>query len=308
MQKQLKSAQAPGVNCSEVCVGEPLVTVVIPTHNRVELLGRAIESVQAQTFSKLDIVVVDDASDDGTQDLMSGISDERIRYIRHPRNEGGSAARNTGIAVARGEFIAFLDDDDVWKPGKIKTQLAHIREHDVVICGYTLHSGKRELRGTPGDGRSFAIKEDMLRRGFVGWGMSTLLARTECFSDIRFDNTLPVGQDWDLVIRLANRYKLRYVDDPLVSINIAPHGRITTRMVSAPMEQIEDRMAVLRKHREFLGSFWFRYHEARMLLYRVRDRQDRWKLMLYAIRRCGITPVLSGLIRNFFVKIVGYRY
>ena len=101
----------------------PKVSVVIPTHDRAHLVGRAIRSVLAQTFQDFEIIVVDDCSVDNTKEVVQSLADSRIRYLRHEINRGGSAARNTGIGAARGEWIAFLDSDDEWLPKKLEKQL-----------------------------------------------------------------------------------------------------------------------------------------------------------------------------------------
>ena len=118
---------------------ERLVSVVIPTHNRAVQVARAIASVQCQTYPNLEIVVVDDCSTDNTRTVVEGYGDQRIRYVRHDQRRGASAARNTGIRLATGEFIAFLDDDDEWKPEKTMRQLALFDRYDVVLCTCTGH-------------------------------------------------------------------------------------------------------------------------------------------------------------------------
>ena len=102
----------------------PKVSVIVPTHNRADLLPRAVDSVLAQTYGSYEMVIVDDCSADNTQDVIAGFSDPRIRSFRHDRNRGQSAAINTGIAHARGEYIGFLDDDDEWLPTKLEGQVA----------------------------------------------------------------------------------------------------------------------------------------------------------------------------------------
>src|SRR5512138_1185650 len=94
----------------------PLVSVVIPTYNRAPLLERAIHSVLSQTYTNLEVIVIDDASTDDTQDRIKNLqlADIRIQYIRHDRNRGSQAARNTGIHAAKGKYVAFLDSDDEW--------------------------------------------------------------------------------------------------------------------------------------------------------------------------------------------------
>ena len=144
----------------------PTVSVIIPYYNRVHTIGRAIDSVLQQTMQDFEIIVVDDASPD---DLHTGVApyagDPRIRSLRQPVNQGPGAARNTGIAAARGRFVAFLDSDDTWLPAKLarQTETALAAPNpDLVFCATktrVLLDGGREivrpLRG-PGPGRSFA--------------------------------------------------------------------------------------------------------------------------------------------------------
>ncbi len=101
------------------------VSVVLPTYNRVRTLERAVHSVLAQSFTDLELIVVDDGSRDNTHELMTRLadSDRRVRYIQHPANLGQSRARNTGISSAAGKFIAFQDSDDEWLPAKLGRQV-----------------------------------------------------------------------------------------------------------------------------------------------------------------------------------------
>ncbi len=101
----------------------PTVSVIIPTYNRANLVSRAIKSVLNQTYQDFEIIVVDDCSEDNTEEIVKSFNDSRIRYIKHKKNKGGSAARNTGIKRARGKYIAFLDDDDEWLPSKLEKQI-----------------------------------------------------------------------------------------------------------------------------------------------------------------------------------------
>lgn len=114
-----------------------LVSVIIPTYNRGDLISRAIASVIAQTYQNLEIIVVDDASTEDIAQAIAHINDPRLRYLRHETNLGGSVARNTGIKAAQGEFVAFLDSDDTWLPHKLQRQLAEIStisRSDNLVC------------------------------------------------------------------------------------------------------------------------------------------------------------------------------
>ncbi|MGL5079822.1 MAG: glycosyltransferase family 2 protein, partial [Waterburya sp.] len=114
-----------------------LISVIIPTYNRADLIIRAIASVREQVYQNLEIIVVDDASDQDIAQVVQQINDSRIKYIRHQTNLGGSEARNTGIKHSQGKYIAFLDSDDVWLPNKLSSQLAAIfaqEERDNLVC------------------------------------------------------------------------------------------------------------------------------------------------------------------------------
>src|SRR4029453_1391166 len=106
----------------------PKVSVVIPTHNRADLLDRAVRSALAQTHADLEVLIADDASSDGTGEVVARIGAARGKYFRHDGNRGVAAARNTAITNATGEFIAFLDDDDEWLPEKLRIQLDRFQQ------------------------------------------------------------------------------------------------------------------------------------------------------------------------------------
>src|SRR3954454_14751931 len=99
------------------------VSIVIPTRNRAELLSRAVRSVLRQTYPDWEVLIVDDASSDDTGDVVQHICDRRVRYWRHPVNEGVAADRNTAMAHSTGRYVAFLDDDDEWFPEKLANQI-----------------------------------------------------------------------------------------------------------------------------------------------------------------------------------------
>ena len=101
----------------------PFVSVILPTYNRASLVGRAIQSILHQDFQDFEIILIDDGSTDGTQHLFKDLSDARVNYIRLDKNRGIGVARHTGLSHARGDYIAFLDADDIWLEGKLSLQL-----------------------------------------------------------------------------------------------------------------------------------------------------------------------------------------
>ncbi|MCK4819314.1 glycosyltransferase family 2 protein, partial [bacterium] len=110
----------------------PNVSVIIPTCNRAEYITQAIDSVLAQTYTDYEIIVVDDGSTDNTKEVMEPYMD-RIRYI-YQENAGVSAARNTGIKAAKGDWVAFLDSDDEWLPGKLAVQIRAVERHPQLVA------------------------------------------------------------------------------------------------------------------------------------------------------------------------------
>ena len=123
---------------------KPLISVIIPTYKRAQFLSRAVDSVLNQTYSNVEVIVVDDNIPNSefreqTEKVMEPyLKHSSIQYIRHPKNRNGAAARNTGITVSKGMYICFLDDDDWYLPDKLKVQLRYLQEHpqfDAVYCG-----------------------------------------------------------------------------------------------------------------------------------------------------------------------------
>jgi glycosyltransferase involved in cell wall biosynthesis len=278
----------------------PLVSVVMPTYNRASLLDRAIRSALNQTYNNLEIIVVDDASSDETPDVVKAFQDQRVRYIRHETNRGGSAARNTGIRNATGEFIAFLDDDDEWEPEKTVQQLEAMGRYDVVLC-----TSNESGRGTSKFDSKTTVNLDDLRRGdFTAGGTGVLMARSAVLKETLFDEILPKYQDWDLFIRLAQKCEIGYLNMRLVRYNEGAHHRISNKILTLPAPVLEKQLQMLEKHREFFGSVWYRRHMSRAILYGIKHRPDKYSHILYAVRRYGMMPVMGALAIRMREKVV----
>lgn len=204
------------------------VSVVIPTYNRVRTLTRAVQSALGQSVPSIEVIVVDDGSSDATRTAVEAIHDERIVYVRHPINRGGSAARNTGISRAEGGFIAFLDSDDTWHPRKLERQLEEFnRRGDGWVAAYCGFRQRRAniwfeyldrwiARETGVEGGAELAKSILLRQIAYG-GASTLMARSGAVSEIGgFDEDFGRFQDVEFLLRLLEVGRLGYVDEVLV--------------------------------------------------------------------------------------------
>ncbi|HEY0704528.1 MAG TPA: glycosyltransferase family 2 protein [Candidatus Acidoferrales bacterium] len=219
-----------------------LVTAVIPTRNRPELVQRAIASVRAQTYRPIDIVVVIDGPDEATRAALAAIADDRLRVVALDKSVGGSDARNIGAQNVRGEWIAFLDDDDEWLPGKIEKQLAlaaRTNETYPVISGQLIaKSPYGEFiwpRRFPADAEP--ISEYLFNRKtfFRGEGQlqtSMLLTRKSLMELVPFTSGLRKHQDFDWYLRVFQTpgARFHFVPEPLVNLYLEEDREsITTR-------------------------------------------------------------------------------
>jgi glycosyltransferase involved in cell wall biosynthesis len=204
----------------------PPVSVVIPTYNRAVTLDRAIRSVLAQEWP-LELIVVDDGSDDETRSVVEAQSDPRIRYERQPRNLGAAAARRRGIETARFEWVALLDSDDYWLPRKLELQMAALlRDRDSRQLAYhavfARGPGWGRMRPTRGLGPMERVGDYLFRRGGL-IRTSTMCARREHFLEYGFDPTLPRYQDWDLCLRMeAAGFRFTWIPQTLAVWSCEP--------------------------------------------------------------------------------------
>jgi glycosyltransferase involved in cell wall biosynthesis len=203
---------------------KPTVSVIIPTYNRAHLIGRAIESVLNQTYQDFELIIVDDASTDNTEYLIKEFQqkDKRISYSKHDRNKGGSAARNTGIKTSKGQYIAFQDSDDEWLPGKLEKQMEILekasQEVGVIYTAFWRVKGdkKQYIPSEKVLKKEGDIHNELLKGNFIT--TQSIVVRKDCLEKVGyFDENLPRLQDWELVLRLSEKYIFKFIDEPLLS-------------------------------------------------------------------------------------------
>lgn len=201
-----------------------MVSVIITTHNRIELLKRAIESVLIQTYKEYECIVVDDASSDGTEEYMVSLNNPKITYYRIlPENSrGGNYARNVGIALAKGEYLAFLDDDDCWFKEKLEKQVAVLEKNldvGLVYCWY--------IKDYIQENRQEKYKQKLMMRGDMSKKIfaeimtitSCVLVRREIVERVGgFDEKLGFWQEYDFCIRVCQITQVDYVKQHLVVV------------------------------------------------------------------------------------------
>ena len=196
---------------------KPLVTVLIPTYNRGWVLKEAIDSVLSQDFEDFELIVVDDGSTDNTQDILDGY-DRDIMVLRQD-NRGVSAARNAGIASASGRFIAFLDSDDLWLPGKLASQVDFFNSNpEALICQTEelwIRNGKRVNPKNRHKKFSGMIFKHSLPLCIVS-PSAVMLKKSLLNKTGVFDESLPACEDYDLWLRISCKYPVFLIDTPLI--------------------------------------------------------------------------------------------
>ena len=203
-------------------MNSPLVSVIIPTYNRVEFLEIAIQSVVNQTYNNIEIIVVDDGS---KSNYAESICNEYLNCFYFYKNNGGlSSARNFGISKSKGELIAFLDDDDFWQNSKTEKQVAILNKKPLVDCVHSAAAVVDENGKPTGDLIGAAQNKIHKRSGYVFWNAlgtwvvkspTPLIRKTVFQSDMLFDETIKVGEDVDFYQRMFYRHKVYYINEPL---------------------------------------------------------------------------------------------
>lgn len=197
----------------------PVVSVVVPAYNRPERVRRAVQSVVGQSYGPLELVVVDDGSTPPLEESLT-LPDDRLTDATletHETNRGANAARNTGIDHASGEYVAFLDSDDEWKPTKIRRQVDRL-EAGGDEAAYTgveqvdANGDRNGIQRATSDGR---LLEPLLRGNVVGTFSSVVVARDAIESVGRPDPSMPCWQDWEWFLRLSRAVSFAAVEDPL---------------------------------------------------------------------------------------------
>lgn len=264
------------------------VSIVVPTFNRADVIGRALRSIIKQTYADYEVIVVDDGSTDDTESAVSAIKDARIRYIPLSENQGVAHARNIGIQEAAGDFIAFLDSDDEWLPDKLQIQMAEIEKLDdaygMVYCrmGGWVRDGSSRFVCPPLDWKQKILEgnifHSLLFQNVIG--TPTMLVRRECFAQAGgFKEALRCLEDWEMILRIAKRWKIGFVDQILVEVhksvgsvtsNMGWHLVARCYMVSLYREEMSRLSMLDSVKEEILGiaADWDLYEEIRELLNR----------------------------------------
>ncbi len=205
-----------------------LVSVIIPTYNRANLISRSINSVLLSTYKNIEVIVVDDGSTDNTCEIVSQIEDERLRYIRYEENKGANYARNLGIKNSKGEYIAFNDSDDVWFEEKLDELVKYIQSLDelygMVYSDLIRFDSGKGVKFAPHDSmRRDRIRGDifeyMLTNMFIS--TQTVLIKRKVLDEVGlFNEDLKRLQDWELFLRISKKYKVGRIPKVMTAVYV----------------------------------------------------------------------------------------
>jgi len=204
---------------------QPQVSIIMPTYNRANTIVRAVESILAQQWKDFELLIIDDGSTDNTQSLIETVKDSRIKFIRMPENGGAAVARNKGIELAKGNFIAFQDSDDQWHQDKLQRQmnaLFNTPENIGFVYCDMLHVINPDqppiIRHAPilSDGEIIDAKQKEYSP--YGIGQISIIVKATCFKTVgNFDITFPRFIDLEFFIRLSKRYQGVYIPESLAT-------------------------------------------------------------------------------------------
>ncbi len=205
----------------------PLISVIIPVFNGERTIGETIESVLNQTLHDLEIIIINDGSQDTTLEIVSCIQDPRIKIFSYS-NAGPNPSRNRGVSNAKGEYISFIDADDLWTPDKLEFQLKALQENPQAALAYSWTDYIDESGQFLHKGSYMTVNGDVYAKllliDFVSSGSNPLIRRQALIEAGGFDETLTHGEDWEMWIRLAKHYHFVCVSSPQILYRKSVHS------------------------------------------------------------------------------------
>ncbi|MCS4097998.1 glycosyltransferase family 2 protein [Salinibacter ruber] len=285
----------------------PLVSIIIPTYNRADVIGRAIHSAVNQSYSRVEVIVVDDASHDNTSEVVKTFADDKIRYKKHQTNKGGAEARNTGIELANGKYISFLDSDDKWRTEKIQCQVRRFKESDsragLIYTGIIYQeSGFRKGNNYSSD----EIKRK-LRVGNPIGGCSSVMIKKEVVQSIGcFDRALPASQDREYWYRISKHYDI-YYDHKFNVIKYSDSGK--KQISSQPEKVCLGKLSFLKRHKNDFSKYQIAktYFIISRVLRVNESKQKKKSVLRYSYKAVKMYPISPIFITYYILHLLPYE-
>lgn len=298
----------------------PIVSVIIPTYNRANLLSRAIKSALSQTFQDFELIIVDDGSTDNTKEVVEKFKkkDNRVKYIWQENSGGPASPKNKGIKASKGEYIAFLDDDDEWFPEKIEKQLeifenSKDKNIGIVACNaLDVFEDSKTIK-------EYKIKETkeekylpMILNGCLIHSSSSVVVKKNIFKKVGyFDKKLKTADDYDMWIKILSKYNFDFYPHPLFKYYI--HGKNISFNESISLKK-EQKCIILKKHKDLYDKYpkiysnKLRYIGNRYIM--LGKKRKARKILIKSIKNnpLNFRTYFSFLLSFLNVCIINYFY
>lgn len=275
-----------------------MISVIIPTHNRSESLKKSIESVLNQTYKNIELIIVSDGSTDNTEQVVKEFQKiyNFIKLISVIPNKGANNARNEGIRLAKGNYIAFLDDDDEWLPSKLENQIKIFDENSevgLVYSGINVIYEEEKIQYNATGGTVGDLSTDILLTNVIGSTSSVMVKKEVLNKSGLFDTELPAAQDYDLWIRICQNTKVGYVKEPGVNY----YNNLNGNQISSNLEKYE--------YASEIRSFKYSdlYSKLTSLQLREKDFNNYMGLSTIALRNNDKKAVLKYSLKAISVKL-----
>ncbi len=240
---------------------EQIVSVIITTHKRsYNVLYRAIASVLSQSYDKFELIIIDDSPKSfperkSIKENIERLKDDRIRYFQNNTNIGACASRNRGVSLSKGEYIAFLDDDDEWYPNKLEKQICCFEKEDIgiVYCNVDLYyddTQKTIIRNKSNDAPIGDVFNRLFTNNVIG-STSFPMIRRKSFDEVKgFDESMPALQDWDLWLRITKNSKVFYISEVLGKYHFYKGDRLSNNSD----KRLRGYLRIREKHMDYLNK------------------------------------------------------
>lgn len=236
------------------------ISVIIPTHNRSDLLTNAIQSVVNQTYKDIEIVVVDDASTCNNQAIIDSFN-MSIIYHRFETNQGGNICRNKGVELANGQYVAYLDDDDTWHEQKLEKQLSTMQQSDASLCYtgkniITVDENLKEIhrRYSFAKPKYESLQKSIMQKNFIGTTSSIMVQKDKFLEMGGFDVAMPALQDYEFYLRFIHAgFNVIGLDDGLVNYFIYANKSAVSKSLKKKLNAMK---AILEKNRDKKYSYY----------------------------------------------------
>ncbi|PRO68734.1 glycosyltransferase family 2 protein [Alteromonas gracilis] len=278
------------------------ISVVITTCNRPAFLKEALDGISTQILKPKEVVIVNDCSDISYAPVLDAIKKVNARHILLKERSGANRARNIGIEECSGEIIAFLDDDDIWLPKYLSEISAQYKSGaEAVVTGFK-QLGKENVVVINSD---VEVTKTSLLRGNTYCGMSGFSCRKEVLEQLKFDETLPNGQDWDMFVRLFTQgIVFRNIPEALFLYRFQNEDGIGAKVRKLSPKDIYSRLASAYKHKEFLGHYWFKKRVSDQILFSLKHKEDKKGWICLSIKLVGFKATVNFFFRALRRKVL----